>query len=272
MSVKDWVRAQLRRRRIRRHLNRPQERTPFGFLFAGSKPMQTGAFEPAETALVMELLDGADLFVNVGANIGYYVCIAQNLGVASIAVEPVPSNLETLRRNLDINGWSDAVTVLPVACGVSEGTAEIFGEGTGASLVPGWAGNPQALPHVVPVHRLDSLLDGRGVSGKTVFLVDVEGFEFEVLKGAEAILSGPDKPVWLIESGLTDHRAEGGLNARFLDILDFIHQHGYGVYSALDRSRRITRQEVEADLADGVDRLGTHNFLLLPEAVAAGKA
>ena len=184
--------------------------------------MQTGQFEPSETTLLRKLLTQADLFVNVGANFGYYVCMARQMGVRSVAVEPVPLNVETLNRNIKINNWDTDVVVHPVACGESAGAAEIFGEGSGASFISGWARNPNALKHRVPVERLDSLLFDENVTEKSVFLVDVEGFELEVLRGAGSILAAPNRPVWILESGLTDHRPEGELNLGFLEVLQIV--------------------------------------------------
>ncbi|MCZ4353915.1 FkbM family methyltransferase [Roseovarius aestuarii] len=227
--------------------------------------MQTGQFEPTETVLLRHLLSRADLFVNVGANFGYYICMARQLGIRSVAVEPVPINVETLRRNIAVNSWDDGFTIHPVACGETAGDCEIFGEGSGASLIPGWARNPSALCHTVPVVRLDDLLKDEKISGKSVFLVDVEGFELEVLRGAQKILTSPDRPIWMLESGLTDHRPEGNLNTKFLDVVTLVQEHGYIVLNAQDPSVEVTLGLIEDSIAQGVDQLGTHNFVLIPK-------
>jgi len=226
--------------------------------------MQRGIFEAAETKLLRKLLSNADLFVNVGANFGYYVCMARQMNVRSIAIEPVPVNLETLRRNIEINNWVDDIEVHPVACGEITGTAVIYGEGTGASFISGWARNPNALSHTVPVRPLDDLLANETITAKTVFLVDVEGFELEVLRGAKGILASADRPVWILESGLTDHRPGEQMNLGFLDVMEIILNNDYRVFSALDTSFEITLETVKDSIAKGVDQLNTYNFLLVP--------
>lgn len=261
----DRIRAHLRRRRARRHTNRPAVKTPFGFEFIGPESMQTGGFEPTETKLLRKLLSRADLFVNVGANFGYYVCMARQMNVRTIAVEPVPLNVDTLRRNIAINNWTTGIEVHPIACGETSGTAEIFGEGTGASFVSGWARNPNALSHTVRVERLDDLLAQETITDKTVFLVDVEGFELEVMKGANGILASSNRPIWILESGLTDHRPGGQLNLAFLDVVEMVHKNGYRIFSALDVHFEITPQIVRDSIASGVDKLGVFNFLLVPK-------
>lgn len=266
--MKDWIRAQLRRRKARRHLKRPAAETPFGFRFCGPRAMQSGDFEAEETSLLRRLLNGADLFVNVGANYGYYVCMARQMGVRAVAVEPVPVNLETLERNIAENGWTGGVTVHPVACGAETGEVEIFGEGTGASLVAGWARNPAALRHTVPLRRLDALVPPAELEQSTVMLIDVEGVELEVLRGATGLLASDRRPVIMLESGLTDHRPGGVMNASFLDVLTLLEQHGYRLVKATDPGAEITPEQVRADLAAGIDHIGTHNFLALPPGYA----
>jgi len=245
-------------------MKRPAALTPFGFRFFGPRAMQTGAFEADETRLLRALLAGADLFVNVGANYGYYICMARQMGVRSVAVEPVPVNLETLERNIAENGWRDGVEVHAVACGEAEGEAEIFGEGTGASFVSGWARNPTALSHRVPVRRLDALVPPDQLGRATVLLIDVEGFELEVLRGATGLLAAAARPVIMLESGLTDHRPGGAMNEGFLDVVALLEEHGYRLVKATDPTAEVTASAVRDSLAAGTDRIGTHNFLALP--------
>ena len=260
----DWIRAQMRRRHARRHLKRPAVTTPFGFAFLGPKVMQAGDFEPSETRLLRGLLAKADLFVNVGANFGYYVCMARQMGVRTVAVEPVPINLETLRRNIALNGWETGVDVHPVACGEAVGSADIFGEGTGASFVSGWARNPNALRHTVPVRPLDDILEQETITAQTLFLVDVEGFELEVLHGAAKTLANPAKPVWMLESGLTDHRPGGEMNLAFLKVMEIAAENGYRVLSAVDPRVEISIETVRHSIEGGTDRIKVHNFLFVP--------
>jgi hypothetical protein len=52
-----------------------------GFVLDGPAVMREGPFEPEETALVLALLDAAEVLVNVGANVGYYVCHARRKGL-----------------------------------------------------------------------------------------------------------------------------------------------------------------------------------------------
>lgn len=263
--VLDWVRGKLRARRGNRIHKRPVVETSLGFKFIGPEMMQSGDFEEEETKLIQNFLSQTDLFVNIGANYGYYVCLAQSLGLPAIAVEPVPENVALLRRNLDLNGYAPNVTVFANACGGEAGEAEIFGVGTGASLVQGWARNPKSLSFKVDIRRIDDLIPPAALTGRSFFLVDVEGFELEVLKGAKGIFDAAQKPVFLIESGLSGHRADGELNKDFLGVFDIFAAQGYQVFKVEDLKTPVERAIIEQSLEQGQDLLKGLNFLMVHE-------
>ena len=124
-----------------RNFNQKPVRTPLGFLFTGDRGMMDGRFEAEETAFVREHLRDADVFINIGANIGYYTCLALQDNKPAVAVEPMPRNLRCLYHNIALNGWQERVEVFPLALGAKPGLMEIYGGGTTASLVKGWSGS-----------------------------------------------------------------------------------------------------------------------------------
>ena len=260
----DRIRSFNRRRLIRRHLKRASVNTPFGFKFFGPIAMQNGNFEINETKILIKLFSQADLFVNVGANFGYYICMARNMGIRSIAVEPIPINHSILKRNITENNWDQNVILHRVACGNSDENVTIYGEGTSASIIQGWHQNPNTLKHVVPMKKLDNILSNEKVTSKSIILIDVEGFEFDVLRGSQNILGSKDKPVIMLESGLGGHTPQGGLNLKFLEIFKFIIKNGYRVFSVEDIDFEITQVLIKKNIEQNEDQLGTHNFLLIP--------
>src|SRR5689334_3802567 len=67
-------------------------------------------WEPNETWAIRRLLGPGDLFVDIGANIGYFsVLAARSVGAEGrvIAIEPAPPTVAKLRDNLDLNGLSN---------------------------------------------------------------------------------------------------------------------------------------------------------------------
>ena len=104
-------------------------KTPRGYYFAGRPDMQAGNFEPYEGTLIQRQLVSADVFIDVGANIGYYTCLALSMKKHTVAIEPLPENLRLLYSNLSINGWTKDVEIYPVGLSDKPGLASLYGGG-----------------------------------------------------------------------------------------------------------------------------------------------
>jgi FkbM family methyltransferase len=241
-------------------LNRPAATTPWGFKFNGPEAMISGDFEPDETKLVNAILERSDVLINVGANVGFYCAHALAAGKTCVALEPHPENVALLLRNLKINEWK--AEVHPVACGSEPDILELYGGGTAASLVKGWAGLPSKNSLLVPIQRLDDVI-GTRFSDKRVFvLIDVEGAEHQVLKGATNLLERMPKPLWFTEICIDEHfDSEGHRNPQLLDTFDEFFNRGYKAYAMGEKIREILREEI-VTIQDGeMNSIGTHNFL-----------
>jgi FkbM family methyltransferase len=243
-----------------REVSRKSTPTPFGFNFAGPNAMKNGEFEPDETGQLRDLLESADVFVNVGANVGYYVCHARHLGKKVVAIEPLEQNVQLLQRNLLANGWRD-VEVFPLALGDRIGLEPLYGGGTAASLVSGWAGSSPRHFRMVPVTTLDNLLGDRFVGERILFLIDVEGFELPVLRGAIRQFTHRPAPAWFIEICIDEHQpGETQINPDLVSTFEVFWEHGYAAARAGCESGHVTRDDVER-WAMGRDLPATHNFL-----------
>lgn len=128
------------------------------------------------------------LFVDVGANMGYFTLLWAGLGTGTIvAVEPVARNLELLARNVARNGLTERVQVIPKAASDRNGETGFW---AGPGEQTGWGGIAAAGMHTnltVPSVRLD---DAIGIRDVSVMKIDVEGSESMVLRGCEALLRG----------------------------------------------------------------------------------
>lgn len=107
----DWFNTYINKNRI-------QYDTPFGFKmvarnYIANRLMKDGNFENEEIELITSKLKGVDIFVDVGANIGFYTCLACSLEKYVIAIEPQTLNLKCLYENLTINQCQN-VEVFPI--------------------------------------------------------------------------------------------------------------------------------------------------------------
>ena len=224
--------------------------------------MESGMFEPEETVIVQDLLPKVDLLVNIGANIGYYCCIGLEAGTEVVAFEPLDSNLRYLLRNLRENGWRERGEVYPVAVGNRDGIVDLFGAGTGASLLKGWAGAPEFVVTSVPIFRLDTLLGSRFQGRQCFILVDIEGAEKGLLEGASGILGMDPKPIWMMEIAVSEHQPAGvKINPNLLSTFDTFWAKGYEAWTATKTSRPVHREEIEGIAAGAANTLPTNNFL-----------
>jgi len=251
------------------HLARMPVTTPFGFKFIGPEAMQSGVFEPDEVRVVQLILRESDALINVGANVGYYCCFALQSSRAVLAVEPVPNNLRVLYRNLLANGWGDRAEVVPVAVGAQRGLVEIFGGGTAASLVEGWAGIPSAYRQTVPLARLDDIVGERYDDQRCFILIDVEGAELGVLRGASRLLDlgRAPKPIWMVEVAIDEHFPMGiKINPNLRETFEMFERAGYAVGAVGPTLARVSYDAVREIARTGINTLNSHNFVFADAA------
>lgn len=239
----------------------PPLMTPYGFKLSGEVSMACTDFERDEVEVVCAYLSRTPVCVDVGANVGFYTCLAASRGRYVVAVEPVAANVKVLMNNLMYNGFH-RVEVHPLGLSSEVGVHPIHGRGTGASFVPGWAGMTDERCVPVPVTTLDLVLGGR-FEGTQIFVkVDVEGVEHEVIRGASRTLLQNPKPVWLIEICLNEH-FPSGLNRDFQQIFETMWQHGYEARVAAPSERLVCREDVNRWIGNGHVDFGSHNYLFV---------
>lgn len=239
----------------------PARKTQWGFSFAGHDAMADGSFEPEETKVVRRLLADIDVLVNVGANVGYYCCHALSMGKPVIAVEPNTRNLHYLLKNIKNNGWANLAEVFPVAMGSAADILKMWGGGTGASLVKGWAAIPESYVTQVPILSLDRVLGDTLRGKKALILVDIEGAEFMMLRGAKQTLMNEPRPIWLMEISSIEHQPVGTvMNPNFAKTFELFFAQGYRAFTADEAEIEITPITVR-QVMTGAQKLGTHNFV-----------
>ncbi len=222
---------------------------PFGLQLVGpdspaNRAMLRGQFDPEERAILERAMSEVDVFVDVGANIGLYTCIARSMGLAVVAVEPQSRNVSYLISNLLRNGWDD-VEVWPVGLAESAGLQTLYGaSGPSASLLEGWAGFSTRFQQTIPITTLDTLLGSRYDGKRVLIKIDVEGAEYQVLKGAMTTLRRQPRPIWMIEICLSEFHPEG-INPDFARTFDILWKLGYSAWEVSDPSRRVNIDLVE---------------------------
>jgi len=128
----------------------------------------------------LKLIRKGDLVFDVGANYGEKSRIFLQLGAKVIAFEPQPDCREELKWRC---GKASNLTVVETALGAESGEATLYvRESRGSSgFVRNWVTSKIEKELIVPVGTLDRAIEEYGVP--SYIKIDVEGFEYQVLKG-----------------------------------------------------------------------------------------
>lgn len=166
----------------------------------------SGEWEPHITEVVRRLTSPGDVFVDVGAHIGYYTLLASVLVGDQghvYAFEPSPARWNELRANVARNKLGN-VTAFEMAAGAYEGETILYEAprtNTSASTLLPAALDPSAAteysPKRVRVTPVPTHLAAKHLDRVRVIKIDVEGFEIDVLRGLERVLAGR-RPLSLI--------------------------------------------------------------------------
>lgn len=147
-----------------------------------------GLHEFEDMAFVLHLLRSGDLFVDIGANIGSYTVLAGGaVGAKCISVEPIPSTFHMLDENINLNRLAGHVEPLNIGIGKDKGVLRFT---TGLDTVNHVLSDSEQDTKAVevPINSLNDLL----VNQEPVLIkIDVEGFETNVIAGADKVLSQP---------------------------------------------------------------------------------
>jgi FkbM family methyltransferase len=204
-------------------------------------------YEPFTRTVIEMLTASRDLFVDVGANIGFFALVAAKLNprLRVIAFEPNPKMFGMLSEHKLLNELSN-LTAEPLALSNRDGKGRLFlnASDMSASLVPDFQKdfNPALCDIPIPIMRLDSYLEGIGVSSSFVLKVDVEGHDKEFLEGAACSIARFKPDIVIEVLGDFDRSA-----------LDRLRSYGYSFY-------RITHEGlIESDVVT-LTRIGEFVF------------
>lgn len=162
-----------------------------GDLGCPSPIVNGGIWEPENLSVLYSFVTGNTVFLDIGANVGYFsIAIGNRLkrGGKVFAVEPHPVLTNLLERSIQLNSLETVVQVLQCAVSDQEGTLNLFypddhlGKGSSSRNV-----DEQGQTLSVQSHRLDTLLSQDLVVD--LIKIDVEGHELNVLRGMQEILN-----------------------------------------------------------------------------------
>lgn len=146
-----------------------------------------GFYEWGLTRRIAQHAVKGGLFVDVGANMGYFSLLWAGLNPSGrvIAFEAAPRNAKLFENNIERNRLKSRITFISKAAGDHLGRVAFD---VGPAEQTGWGGIAavmSATTITVPLTRIDEELPDSEIS---VLKVDVEGADTSVLFGCEALL------------------------------------------------------------------------------------
>jgi FkbM family methyltransferase len=192
--------------------------------------------------LMKEKLHPGSIMVDIGANIGYETIWGASLVGESGKVysfEPLPSLAHQIRESLEKNNFHN-VTLINKALGEVPGAVTIYthAEDAGLSSIEHKEGAADSVE--VPITTLDEEL--KDVQRISFIKIDIEGYEFEALKGASHLLER-DHPLIVFE--FTPKLYEQSYEGKSKDLLLFLADKGYGLRVA-DSSTLLSGPSLDA--------------------------
>jgi FkbM family methyltransferase len=191
----------------------------------------SGQWEPNVIAALPGVLAPGDVFLDIGAHIGYFTLLAARLVGPTghvYAFEPSPTTYRRLQKNIELNGFSN-VTAFEVAVGDSSRRGTLYEgprQNTGlATLHPAFGAKREGAPEVaVDVRPVTAVVPDEELPRVRALKIDVEWQELEVLRSLEPLLDLKLPLAIFLE--WTPRRADPDAADA---LLDFCTSHGFAV-------------------------------------------
>jgi FkbM family methyltransferase len=197
---------------------------------SGNHGYWLGSYELGKRALFVKTIPPGGVVYDLGANVGYYTLLSAVLAGPRgrvFAFEPLPRNLEFLRRHLSLNRIDNA-TVIEAAVTDRGGTVRFEED---ASTSKGRIGAQGTLE--VRCVALDELVARERMPRPDLLKIDIEGGELLALQGARRILTESHPVIFLSTHSGKVHK----------ECLAFLESLGYRIVPIdrrpLDRSRDV---------------------------------
>lgn len=191
-----------------------------------------GVHEKNSTAEVKKIITTGMNILEVGANIGYYALLETSLAGPTghlYAMEPSPYNFDLLTENLKLNGLKN-YDLYQLAAGAEAGRAKFLlsGRSNLSTFIEREDLTGEEID--VDVVTLDEFFKDKKVD---FIRMDVEGYEGEILKGAENILNSDKKPKYFFIEVHSELLHKKNSSAR--DIVEFLAKYGYEIHKSFWR-------------------------------------
>ena len=218
--------------------------------YIGWEIFTTGLYEPATLALALRIMTlDPGVFVDVGANFGWYTCaVAAAASARIVSIEPDCDNCASLRRNIALSGVQDVVVfngAIAADFGIvqmirrARGNAGTVAVHSGESTTGSRQGWVATMPLEALLKRVIT-----PAARPVLIKVDVEGFEQQVFAGLD--FEGPFRPKNILLEFDGNIPATGWQS--FGDLQTFFAARGYELFDVLGQPLRSAEGLAETNI------------------------
>jgi FkbM family methyltransferase len=195
-----------------------------------------GLPEFRDMAFLLHYLKKDSFFIDIGANIGVYTLLASGVNKCnSICIEPIPKTFNYLKKNIELNNLQDKVTCLNI--GLSKEKDNLYFT-KDKDTVNHVVGKESDNTIKVDVDTLDNIIP-ENFSAETLIKLDVEGFEYNVLKGGNKFLQNDHLKAIIVELNGSSDRF--GFKDAMVD--EELVKHGFSKFDYNPFDRNLTKIE-----------------------------
>jgi FkbM family methyltransferase len=197
-----------------------------------------GYYEKELGDLLKKMLRSNDVFIDIGANIGYFSLLSASISpsVKVISFEPVKDLFEKMNENFSINDNKNIVAI-NVAVGEMNEQRELYlsapdNLGMSSFYQPE---NYSGRNEKVEVIAFDDWFKKSGLTKIDLIKLDIEGNELAALKGMSAVLEN-QKPALIVEIN-PETLSQFGLKP--LDIFNYLNQFNFDGFLISENGRLV---------------------------------
>lgn len=212
-----------------------------------------------EFNLVKKIVKQGDTVADVGANMGFYTIWMSKFTNAPASIhsfEPDKKNYERLSKNIAANNLQQVVVANREGAGASEKEVMFT---TGLDGENHIASEKSTNTVTVKLITLDKYCAAKNIHHIRYCKIDVEGFEIDVLKGAEKMLAG--KKIDILQLEINKTLQNSGNTAE--NLLEVINSIGYTLCSYDVTNRQLVPIKYTA---------GRENYFAVADIEAANKS
>lgn len=244
------------------------------------KIREHGLWEPFETSLILSRLKAGDVFVDVGANIGYFTIVAASLVGEQgqvYAFEPDPENYRLLQKNSAHNFIRPNIHAVRGGLSSRDCAGQLYLSVDNLGDHQIYASDDAREQLDITLYQgadyLRRQLDQDHFERIDLIKVDTQGSEFDVMLGLMPLLKElPDPPTILIELTPFSLRQSGSSGRELIELLAILKQ-DFWIVDHIEHQLVLSSSQALAQWCDDVDAVdGDEGFMNILVEGSGGEA